>query len=83
MREHSGIRVLLYGYYNDIYVIDGCSLTHLYSLSSRLSPDWISAVTLVRPIVQAGQRICQITTTETELFVVIFFSNYVLIFNNM
>ncbi|XP_075258711.1 WD repeat-containing protein 7-like isoform X2 [Convolutriloba macropyga] len=61
VREHSGIRVLLYGYYNDIYVIDGCSLTHLYSLSSRLSPDWISAVTLVRPIVQAEDVVVALT----------------------
>ncbi len=49
------VRVLLYGYYNDIYVIDASSLVHLYTLSSKTSPDWISAVTVARPLIGAGK----------------------------
>ncbi|XP_063715280.1 WD repeat-containing protein 7-like isoform X3 [Symsagittifera roscoffensis] len=61
VREQSGIRVLVWGYYSDILVIDGCSLCHLFSLSSRLHPDWASAVTLVRPIVKAEDVVVALT----------------------
>ncbi|XP_065517090.1 WD repeat-containing protein 7-like isoform X2 [Lathamus discolor] len=41
-------RLLCHGHYPEILVVDATSLEVLYSLLSKISPDWISAMTVLR-----------------------------------
>ncbi|OPJ71390.1 WD repeat-containing protein 7 isoform B [Patagioenas fasciata monilis] len=41
-------RLLCHGHYPEILVVDATSLEVLYSLLSKISPDWISSMTIVR-----------------------------------
>jgi len=42
-------RLVLYGLYSDVYILDSLSLHILYTLKQRVSSDWISAVCTLRP----------------------------------
>ncbi|XP_010023262.1 PREDICTED: WD repeat-containing protein 7-like, partial [Nestor notabilis] len=41
-------RLLCHGHYPEILVVDATSLEVLYSLLSKISPDWISSMTILR-----------------------------------
>uniref|UniRef100_A0A8B9J163 WD repeat domain 7 n=1 Tax=Amazona collaria TaxID=241587 RepID=A0A8B9J163_9PSIT len=41
-------RLLCHGHYPEILVVDASSLEVLYSLASKIAPDWISSMTIVR-----------------------------------
>ncbi|XP_069736490.1 WD repeat-containing protein 7 isoform X2 [Phaenicophaeus curvirostris] len=41
-------RLLCHGHYPEILVMDATSLEVLYSLLSKISPDWISSMTIIR-----------------------------------
>ncbi|XP_043930841.1 WD repeat-containing protein 7 isoform X2 [Protopterus annectens] len=41
-------RLLCYGHYPEILVVDAVSLEVLYSLVSKISPDWISSMSIIR-----------------------------------
>uniref|UniRef100_A0A8C5C818 WD repeat domain 7 n=1 Tax=Gadus morhua TaxID=8049 RepID=A0A8C5C818_GADMO len=41
-------RLLCHGHYPEILVVDGTSLEVLYSLVSKISPDWISSMSIIR-----------------------------------
>ncbi|KAM6304077.1 WD repeat-containing protein 7 isoform 1-T1 [Podargus strigoides] len=41
-------RLLCHGHYPEILVVDAASLEVLYSLLSKISPDWISSMTIIR-----------------------------------
>ncbi|XP_032888994.1 WD repeat-containing protein 7 isoform X1 [Amblyraja radiata] len=43
-------RLLCYGHYPEILVIDASSLEVLYSLVSKISPDWISSLSILRSL---------------------------------
>ncbi|XP_078408277.1 WD repeat-containing protein 7 isoform X2 [Cetorhinus maximus] len=43
-------RLLCYGHYPEILVVDAISLEVLYSLVSKISPDWISSVSVIRSL---------------------------------
>ncbi|XP_060707861.1 WD repeat-containing protein 7 isoform X2 [Hemiscyllium ocellatum] len=47
--QHEG-RLLCYGHYPEILVVDAVSLEVLYSLVSKISPDWISSVSIIRSL---------------------------------
>lgn len=42
------VRFFCNGYYTEILVIDGLTLKTLFTLNSRLTPDWISAIHVLR-----------------------------------
>ncbi|XP_041091656.1 WD repeat-containing protein 7-like isoform X2 [Polyodon spathula] len=41
-------RLLCHGHYPEIFVVDATSLEVLYSLVSKISPDWISSMSIIR-----------------------------------
>lgn len=41
-------RLLCHGHYPEILVVDATSLEVLYSLISKISPDWISSMAIIR-----------------------------------
>ncbi|XP_078530981.1 WD repeat-containing protein 7 isoform X2 [Lissotriton helveticus] len=41
-------RLLCHGHYPEILVVDACSLEVLYSLVSKIAPDWISSMSVIR-----------------------------------
>ncbi|XP_072108337.1 WD repeat-containing protein 7 isoform X2 [Mobula birostris] len=43
-------RLLCYGHYPEILVVDATSLEVLYSLVSKISPDWISSLSIIRSL---------------------------------
>lgn len=45
--HHYQTRLLCAGDYAEILVVDGHDLNVLFSLSSRVEPDWINALTVV------------------------------------
>ena len=48
------IRLVCNGYYPEIHVIHPWSLEIVFSLSSRIQPDWISACCVLRPAKREG-----------------------------
>ncbi|XP_046914879.2 WD repeat-containing protein Rbcn-3B isoform X2 [Dermatophagoides farinae] len=42
------VRFFCNGYYSEILIIDGLTLETLFSLNSKLNPDWISAIHVLR-----------------------------------
>jgi hypothetical protein len=48
-------RLFCNGYYAEILVVDPFSLEVLFSLASRVSPDWISALHVLRPAKRKGE----------------------------
>eukprot|EP00794_Sanderia_malayensis_P009425 gene9425-10411_t len=58
-------RILLYGLYSDIYVLDTSSLEVLYTLKSKLSPDWITCLcTLRQARYQAEEKLVALTESN-------------------
>ncbi|XP_044582126.1 WD repeat-containing protein 7 isoform X3 [Cotesia glomerata] len=53
------------GYYPEVLVMDPFSLEILYTLSSRVNPDWISALQVLRPAKRKDDVVLAITTTGT------------------
>lgn len=50
-------RIICQGYYPDIHVLDAGSLELLYTLSSKVAPDWISALCVTRPLKRQGKSL--------------------------
>lgn len=48
------IRLFCNGYYAEVLIMDPFSLEVLFTLSSRMSPDWISALHVLRPAKRKG-----------------------------
>ena len=48
-------RLLCHGHYPEILVVDATSLEVLYSLVSKISPDWISSMSIIRSHQTQGQ----------------------------
>ncbi|XP_077870004.1 uncharacterized protein LOC100367391 [Saccoglossus kowalevskii] len=55
--------VILHGYYADVHILDSNSLEVLFTLTSKVSPDWISALTLLRPVKRQEDVIIALTTS--------------------
>lgn len=49
-------RLFCNGYYADILVMDPFSLEIIFTLSSKVSPDWISALHVLRPNKRKGSH---------------------------
>lgn len=49
-------RLLCNGHYPEILVVDATSLEVLYSLVSKISPDWISSMSIIRSHRTQGER---------------------------
>ncbi|UXI18302.1 Charged multivesicular body protein 5 [Sarcoptes scabiei] len=45
---HNEVRFFCNGYYSEILVVDGQTLEILFTLNSKLDPDWISAIHVLR-----------------------------------
>ena len=50
-------RIICQGYYPDVHVLDAGSLELLYTLSSKVAPDWISALCVIRPLKRQGMGV--------------------------
>lgn len=50
----SDLRLVCHGYYADIHIIHPLTLELVFSLSSRMQPDWISALCVLRPVKREG-----------------------------
>jgi WD repeat-containing protein 7 len=48
-------RLFCNGYYAEILIMDPFSLEILFSLASRVNPDWISALHVLRPAKRKGE----------------------------
>ncbi|XP_046416205.1 WD repeat-containing protein 7 isoform X10 [Neodiprion pinetum] len=66
------IRLFCSGYYPEVLVMDPFSLEVLFTLSSRVNPDWISALHVLRPakrkgrfLVHTNDVVLALTTTGT------------------
>eukprot|EP00795_Rhopilema_esculentum_P009331 gene9331-17032_t len=57
-------RVLLYGLYCEIYVLDTANLEILYTLKSRLNPDWISCLCTIRNARQQEEKLIALTASN-------------------
>lgn len=51
------IRLFCNGYYSEVLIMDPFSLEVLFTLSSRMSPDWISALHVLRPAKRKGEEV--------------------------
>ncbi|XP_071942422.1 WD repeat-containing protein 7-like isoform X1 [Antedon mediterranea] len=56
-------RILCRGYYPDIRVIDAISLVPLFSLTSKFSPDWICAMSIMRPLKRQDDTVIALSTS--------------------
>ncbi|XP_059484205.1 WD repeat-containing protein 7 isoform X1 [Neocloeon triangulifer] len=56
-------RLFCNGYYAEILIIDPFSLEVLFSLASRVNPDWISALHVLRPAKRKDDVVLGLTTT--------------------
>ncbi|XP_055385792.1 WD repeat-containing protein 7 [Condylostylus longicornis] len=65
MANCNDLRLFCIGYYAEILVIDPFSLEVLFSLSSKVKPDWISALHVLRPSKRKDDVVLAITTTGT------------------
>ena len=43
------VRLFCCGFYEEIVIMDPVTLTIVYTLASRINPDWISAFHVLRP----------------------------------
>ncbi|XP_077994081.1 WD repeat-containing protein 7-like isoform X2 [Glandiceps talaboti] len=57
--------IILHGYYADVHILDSNSLEVLFTLTSKVTPDWISALTLLRPVKRQEDVIIALTTSGT------------------
>lgn len=65
MANCDDIRLFCNGYYAEILVMDPFSLEVIFSLSSKVKPDWISAMHVLRPSKRKDDVVLAITTTGT------------------
>ncbi|XP_026473359.1 WD repeat-containing protein 7 isoform X2 [Ctenocephalides felis] len=65
MSNCDDIRLFCNGYYAEILIMDPFSLEILFSLSSKVNPDWISALHVLRPSKRKDDVVLAITTTGT------------------
>jgi len=54
------VRLFCNGYYAEILVMDPFSLEIVFTLASRVNPDWISALHVLRPAKRKGQFECML-----------------------
>lgn len=54
MVGHEEIRLFCNGYYAEILIMDSTTLEVLYTLTSKVNPDWISAMHVLRPAKRQG-----------------------------
>ncbi|XP_014203336.1 WD repeat-containing protein 7 isoform X3 [Copidosoma floridanum] len=59
------VRLFCSGYYPEVLVMDPFSLEILFTLSSKVNPDWISAVHVLRPAQRKDDVVLALTTTGT------------------
>ncbi|XP_054284086.1 WD repeat-containing protein 7 isoform X2 [Macrosteles quadrilineatus] len=65
MNGNEDVKLFCNGYYAEILVMDPFSLEVIFSLSSKVSPDWISALHVLRPIKRKDDVVLALTTTGT------------------
>ena len=51
---HEDVRLFCNGYYAEILIMDVTTLEVIYTLTSRVNPDWISAMHVLRPAKRQG-----------------------------
>ncbi|CAB0036498.1 unnamed protein product [Trichogramma brassicae] len=59
------VKLFCSGYYPEVLVMDPFSLEVLFALSSRMNPDWISALHVLRPAKRTDDVVLAITTAGT------------------
>ncbi|XP_066603876.1 WD repeat-containing protein 7 isoform X2 [Prorops nasuta] len=59
------VKLFCSGYYPEVLVMDPFSLEVLFTLSSRVNPDWISALHVLRPAKRKDDVVLALTTTGT------------------
>ncbi|XP_071441616.1 WD repeat-containing protein 7 isoform X4 [Hetaerina americana] len=59
------VRLFCNGYYAEVLIMDPFSLELLFTLSSRVNPDWISALHVLRPAKRKDDVVLALTTTGT------------------
>lgn len=47
------------GYYAEVLIMDPFSLEVLYTLSSKVNPDWVSALHVLKPHKRKGKCLCK------------------------
>lgn len=65
MANTNDVRLFCNGYYPEILIMDPFSLEVMFSLSSKIKPDWISALHVLRPAKRKDDVVLAITTTGT------------------
>ncbi|XP_077293336.1 WD repeat-containing protein Rbcn-3B isoform X4 [Arctopsyche grandis] len=65
MCNSDDLRLFCNGYYAEILIMDPFSLEILFSLSSKVHPDWISALHVLRPSSRKDDVVLAITITGT------------------
>ncbi|KAK7866525.1 hypothetical protein R5R35_002482 [Gryllus longicercus] len=59
------VRLFCNGYYAEVLVMDPFSLEIVFTLSSRVNPDWICALHILRPAKRKEDVVLALTTTGT------------------
>lgn len=54
MINHEDARIFCTGYYSEILVMDTLTLDILFTLTSRVEPNWISSMHVIRPPKRQG-----------------------------
>ncbi|KAF5297134.1 hypothetical protein FQA39_LY02714 [Lamprigera yunnana] len=57
------VRLFCNGYYPEVLIMDPFSLEILFMLSSKVNPDWISALHVLRPVKRKDDVVLALTTT--------------------
>ncbi|XP_052757151.1 WD repeat-containing protein 7 isoform X2 [Galleria mellonella] len=65
MCNSEDLRLFCNGYYAEILIMDPFSLEILFSLSSKMNPDWISALHVLRPSSRKDDVVLAISITGT------------------
>lgn len=65
MCNSEDLRLFCNGYYAEIIIMDPFSLEILFSLSSKMNPDWISALHVLRPSSRKDDVVLAISITGT------------------
>ncbi|XP_039747560.1 WD repeat-containing protein 7 isoform X1 [Pararge aegeria] len=65
MCNSDDLRLFCNGYYAEILIMDPFSLEILFSLSSKMNPDWISALHVLRPSSRKDDVVLAISITGT------------------
>ncbi|XP_071092027.1 WD repeat-containing protein 7-like isoform X2 [Haliotis cracherodii] len=64
-RSSKELRLVCNGYYPEIHVIDPLSFELLWSLCSKLAPDWISACCVLRPVKREDDVVLAVSNSGT------------------